>query len=426
MVKFKFSKRTWIIGGSIFGALVIIAIIVTVVLVEKKKEKEKKGCPKGLNNQICSGDRGVCDKKLGICQCNNHFSGPSCDTCEIGWGGDNCDTCAPNWAEPDCDKCATGWGGPNCSECATGWGGDNCDKCASNWGPPKKCDKCAKGWTGTDCTECVDGWEPPDCNKCAYGRYGDNCQYTMCDKDYFKDKKYDYCEDIAKCENNIEWCNRDTGKCENIYYSGNYGKASIPKRIYCTQTKGLSCAKYNKACCKFPKWGVDPNSCGYEVCNKDYFKDKDYYDYCEDNELCWKDKGNLSFCNPESGNCEGIFKSPYKTGNLPRRVFCNATQKCKKSGASHWGCCQPKYYDWGSAKGVPYTCKDPKQKSGKCIYNKGMYYNCLYGCESIYGPNCFKSCPKGTCFDQLREECITCKKGEVCNDTLQMCIPTKS
>jgi hypothetical protein len=50
----------------------------------------------------CSG-KGVCDTS-GLCQCEGHWSGLTCDSCATGWEGDECVVMASGQPANQIDK----------------------------------------------------------------------------------------------------------------------------------------------------------------------------------------------------------------------------------------------------------------------------------------------------------------------------------
>ncbi len=72
----------------------------------------------GANGALCAlcsscGANGFMDATLGICFCNAHFRGPTCDECLPQFTGAGCTACAPGYVDAnagECDACDTGAG----------------------------------------------------------------------------------------------------------------------------------------------------------------------------------------------------------------------------------------------------------------------------------------------------------------------------
>jgi hypothetical protein len=69
-------------------------------------------CPDGSTTQdscaACTADscvHGTCNTDTGGCDCEEHFDGPTCDTCSAGYQGDACDECVPESFGDDCMTC---------------------------------------------------------------------------------------------------------------------------------------------------------------------------------------------------------------------------------------------------------------------------------------------------------------------------------
>eukprot|EP01096_Ripella_sp_DP13-Kostka_P014716 TRINITY_DN6731_c0_g1_i1.p1 TRINITY_DN6731_c0_g1~~TRINITY_DN6731_c0_g1_i1.p1 ORF type:complete len:755 (+),score=261.34 TRINITY_DN6731_c0_g1_i1:1375-3639(+) len=107
-------------------------------------------------------------------RCIGHFAGTTCDTCATGFTGLNCDQCMPHRTGVNCDQCTSHWTGTNCDRCAFGFTGSNCDQCIDNFTGPN-CDQCISHFTGPSCEQCVSGFTGSKCDKCVTHKTGPNC-----------------------------------------------------------------------------------------------------------------------------------------------------------------------------------------------------------------------------------------------------------
>ena len=137
----------------------------------------------------------LCTVKL---HCSNHASAVTSDSlktkcdcnCNNAWTGDSCDTCPPGIdAALDCSQCLAGFiGYPNCVRCTTA---THCSgKADSVTNSPDflscQCD-CRNMWSGSTCAQCNSQFAGSDCDQCAPGKQ----PYPICDM----------CTVVDQCEN---------------------------------------------------------------------------------------------------------------------------------------------------------------------------------------------------------------------------------
>lgn len=149
------------------------------------------------------------------CQCNDGYSGDSCDSCEPGfWGnplvhGSSCKPCDCNGNSMTCNK-DTG----ACDTCDNNTGGDHCENCAewyygdaSNYCEVCMCDQC-----GAESCDTVTGY--CTCKEHVSGEYCDECQNgywnfpLTCDDESSGCLKCE-CSGFAMDDN----CDKETGQC---------------------------------------------------------------------------------------------------------------------------------------------------------------------------------------------------------------------
>ncbi|EGC32669.1 hypothetical protein DICPUDRAFT_38006, partial [Dictyostelium purpureum] len=185
-------------------------------------------CPKN-NGQICSGGLNKCNNITGVCTCEPNKSGydcsvddsiyckdPTCNNngicdkskgkcnCNDGYSGDSCETpicsssCSNHGSYPTCSNhgvcdrskgicsCNNGFGGESCETPICSTGCSNHGSCIS----PGKC-KCLDGWIGDDCSiahiecspvcgvngKCDNTKGTCDCNN---GYSGESCDLPIC------------------------------------------------------------------------------------------------------------------------------------------------------------------------------------------------------------------------------------------------------
>ena len=188
-------------------------------------------------NATCSGNavsvRADALQTKCLCNCMNHWTGDTCDTCAAGMDA-TCSTCLPGWSgvAPTCTQCSNAdhcsnhalsvdatstacvctcknkWEGTSCDICPSLYGGADCDTCAPSlmnfpvcepscelsrncsanavmlWEPPNICTcECTNHWTGTQCETCDPKYENTTCNACAEGHinYPECHQCTVAD-----------------------------------------------------------------------------------------------------------------------------------------------------------------------------------------------------------------------------------------------------
>lgn len=148
-------------------------------------------CPGGGTPNECSRN-GFCNS-LGVCECNDGFTGADCSRCEEGYVGPSCAEC-PKYGYLTCGgngeckwgrmpnypidgsycECDTGWHGYNCADCDEGYFGPNCTPCPGGGGS-LACNgieyACDDGKTGTGTCSCDDtGYFGADCaSECPGG-----------------------------------------------------------------------------------------------------------------------------------------------------------------------------------------------------------------------------------------------------------------
>ncbi|XP_038601857.1 laminin subunit gamma-3 [Tachyglossus aculeatus] len=201
-------------------------------------------CSPGYKREIPSGgpstscipctcnQHGSCDPESGICQCQHHTEGPSCERCIAGFYGnpfrghpDDCKPCPcpspsmcvalPESGEVVCTHCPQNQRGRRCELCDDGFFGDPLGRS----GPPTPCRPCqcngnvdpnavgnCEPLSGR-CLRCLHNTSGPHCEQCREGFYGNalapapggNC--TACS-----------CNQVGSARDQGE-CDRVSGQC---------------------------------------------------------------------------------------------------------------------------------------------------------------------------------------------------------------------
>ena len=246
-------------------------------------------------NATCSGNavsvRADALQTKCLCNCMNHWTGDTCDTCAAGMDA-TCSTCLPGWTgvAPTCTQCSNAdhcsnhalsvdatstacvctcknkWEGTSCDICPSLYGGADCDTCAPSlmnfpvceaaclvgrnctnavsvaWEFPDSCRcNCAEQWTGSSCDTCPEKYTQQTCDSCATGYV----QFPDCKQ----------CTDSVNCNGNSVNVTDDGTRSTCVCTCANHWT-------------GPSCA-----ICPAPYSGAQCNECGvsrisYPTCEK--------------------------------------------------------------------------------------------------------------------------------------------------------------
>eukprot|EP01060_Flectonema_neradi_P021855 TRINITY_DN298_c0_g1_i7.p1 TRINITY_DN298_c0_g1~~TRINITY_DN298_c0_g1_i7.p1 ORF type:complete len:6169 (+),score=1117.83 TRINITY_DN298_c0_g1_i7:8252-26758(+) len=190
-------------------------------------------CGECTNEAHCSNhSKSVTSNMAGtdcVCDCEDMWSGLTCDVCDVQYGGDSCNACSVGYITKDftpgslqCEQCTNAThcsghaaavtaksGDTNCTcDCMNHWEGSNCETCPGEF-EQANCLKCNTGrinyptctvcdaithcsnhgsinstnvdqtaclcdcfdnWQGDSCNECDARFDQTTCNKCADGR----------------------------------------------------------------------------------------------------------------------------------------------------------------------------------------------------------------------------------------------------------------
>ncbi|TRY90633.1 hypothetical protein DNTS_003700 [Danionella cerebrum] len=188
----------------------------------------------------CNGHADECNQRTGAClNCRRNTAGDKCERCANGYYGNpvlglgsQCRPCPcpegpnsgrhfaascyqDNRSQQVVCNCNQGYTGPSCDECAPGYYGDpskpggQCQpcRCSNNidLSDPESCDK----RTG-QCLKCLYNTEGPSCGVCKSGYYGEasrrNCRKCTCN---FLGTERSQCRSREDCV-----CQRTTGQCQ--------------------------------------------------------------------------------------------------------------------------------------------------------------------------------------------------------------------